>query len=137
MRPSASLESPSAKPRSCTTTCQSSPAAMMPASLSSSARAVKGNALSSAAMATTRVFFMRVLVRAIVLLRGLQVRVIQLIDGPEQAAGDQVQVARVANGLVVVAERGGEDLRLARVRVGPDDDVVVGVLLLGLLVGVG
>src|SRR5689334_18204078 len=49
-------------------------------------------------------------------LRGLQVAVVELVDRPEQAAGDQVEVARVADGLIVVAERCGEDLRLAVVR---------------------
>jgi hypothetical protein len=53
--------------------------------------------------------------------------------GPEQAAGDQVEVARVGDGFVVVADRGGEDLGLAVVGVGPCDDVILG--LLGAVLG--
>src|SRR4051812_41083401 len=49
----------------------------------------------------------------------------QVAGGPQQAAGDQVEVARVGDGGVVVANRRGEDLRLAVVGVGPGDDVIV------------
>ena len=41
---------------------------------------------------------------------------------PEQAPRDQVEVAGVGDGLVVVAEGGGEDAGLAAVGVGPGDD---------------
>src|SRR4051794_4148837 len=53
----------------------------------------------------------------------------QVAGGPEEAAGDQVEVARVFDGLVVVADGGGEDLGLAVVLVGPRDDVVFRALL--------
>src|SRR5206468_8201933 len=52
-----------------------------------------------------------------------------VVGGPEEAAGDQVEVAGVFDRLVVVADRGGEDAGLAVVLVGPGDDVVVGALL--------
>src|SRR5258706_14944181 len=44
---------------------------------------------------------------------------------PEQAAGDQVQIARVGDGDIIVAQGGGEDFGLVVVGVGPDDDVVI------------
>ena len=69
-----------------------------------------------------------------------EVFVVELVAGPEQAAGDEVEVAGVFDGVVVVAERGGEDFGAAVV-VGPDDDVVVvgffAFLVLGRLLAAG
>src|SRR5688572_14380647 len=53
------------------------------------------------------------------LLRRLQVFLVELPDGPEQAAGDQIEVTGVADRLVVVAQRCGEDFGLPVVRVRP------------------
>src|SRR6478672_9414352 len=53
-----------------------------------------------------------------------EVLVVELVAGPEEAAGDHVEIAGVFNGVVVMAESGGEDSRPSIV-VRPDDDVVV------------
>ena len=54
--------------------------------------------------------------------RWLQVVVVELVDRPEQAAGDEVEIARIRDGRVVVAERRAEDLRLAVIGIGPGHD---------------
>jgi hypothetical protein len=52
---------------------------------------------------------------------GLEVLGVELADGPEQPSGDEVLVTGVVDRPVVVAQRGGEDLRPAVIHVGPDD----------------
>src|SRR5436190_82251 len=59
--------------------------------------------------------------------------VAELADGPEQAVRHQIEVTRVFDRRVVVAERGAEDAGLVAVVVGPGDDVVVLLAVLGLL----
>src|SRR5262249_44954236 len=58
-------------------------------------------------------------------------------DGPDEAAGDEVEIAVVGDRRVVVAERGREDLRLPLVQVRPDADVVVGPRRLGAVLALG
>ena len=67
-------------------------------------------------------------------LRGqdFQICLVELVARPEQAVGDELQVARVGNGLVVVAEGGAEDARLA-VLINPRDDRLDGLLAAVLL----
>ena len=56
-------------------------------------------------------------------------RGIELAEGPEQAAGDEVEVAFVGDRLVVVPQRRAENPRLAVVDVRPDrNEVVLGFL---------
>src|SRR2546421_4645048 len=50
---------------------------------------------------------------------------IEFIDGPEEAAGDEVEIARIGAGFVVVADGGGEDAGFVVVGVGPGDDEIV------------
>ena len=61
--------------------------------------------------------------------RRLEVPVVELVDRPEQAAGDEVEVAGVGDGRVVVAEGRAEDPGLAVVGVGPGDDRLGAALL--------
>src|SRR5947209_19088957 len=63
------------------------------------------------------------------LLRALQLSLIEFADRPEQTASHQVQIARVADRLVVVAQGRGEHLRLALVDVGPGNHAVARAFL--------
>src|SRR5262245_25370516 len=69
------------------------------------------------------------MIRARLLRRGRLLRrlVVEAAGGPEEAAGDELEVGVAADGFVGVAERRDEDAR-ALVVVGPRDDGFLGAL---------
>ena len=59
---------------------------------------------------------------------------VQLVTGPEEAARDQVEIAVIGHGCIVVADGRGEDARFAFVGVYPRDDEIIGALRFARLV---